>query len=124
MQRPAIGVLGLVGALGYAYAYIFFTGTVIYALAEHTRDWTELNDRLGPWMTVHGVVMVVAGVCFGLAVARAGVLPRWTGYTLIAGVCLVAATATSPDLVRTLAAAVRAAAFVGMGFALLRPRRS
>jgi Ca2+/Na+ antiporter len=66
--------------------------------------------------------MVVAGGCFGLAVTRAGVFPRWTGYALVAGVVLVAATTALPDLVRTLAAAVRAGAFIGMGVSVLRPR--
>ncbi len=51
---------------------------------------------------------------------RAGVFPRWTGYALAAGVCLVAATNELPDPVRTVAAAVRAAAFIGMGVATLR----
>ena len=121
-QRPAIGWLGLVGALGYAYAYIAFTATVVYSLVEHTSDWVVLNEHLGAWFTVHGLVMVVAGGCFGLAVTRAGVFPRWTGYALVAGVVLVAATTALPDLVRTLAAAVRAGAFIGMGVSVLRPR--
>ena len=56
--------------------------------------------------------------------ARAGVFPRWTGYCLIAGVCLVAATTTLADPIRFVAATVRALAFVGMGMSLLRPRRS
>lgn len=120
VQRPGIGRLGLLGAVGYAYVYTFFAGTVTYALVEHSDDWTALNDRLGPWMTIHGVLMVIAGGCFGWAVARAGVLPPWTGYTLIAGVILVAATASAPDLARTIAATVRAAAFIAMGAALLR----
>jgi hypothetical protein len=120
VQRPHIGWLGLLGALGYAYSYVAFTATVVYSFVEHTSDWPVLTQRLGPWFLVHGAVMVVAGLCFGLAVTRAGVLPRWTGYTLMAGVCLVAVTAGLPDPVRTAAATVRAAAFVGMGVAILR----
>jgi hypothetical protein len=38
----------------------------------------------------------------------------------MAGVCLVAVTTGLPDPVWTAAAAVRAAAFVGMGLAILR----
>jgi len=64
--------------------------------------------------------MVMAGLCFGLAVLRAGVLPRWTAYTLMTGVCLVAVTVDLPDPVRVAAATARAAAFVGMGLAILR----
>jgi hypothetical protein len=47
-QRPAIGRLGLVGALGYAYAFIFFTGTVTFALANHTRNWDAWSIVWGP----------------------------------------------------------------------------
>jgi len=32
--------------------------------------------------------MIVVGFAFGFAVMRAGVLPRWTGATLIAGMIL------------------------------------
>ena len=119
VQRPSIGGLGLIGAVGYAYSYVAFTATVVYSFVEHTPDWVALTQRLGAWFLVHGAIMVVAGLCFGLAVVRAGVLPRWTGYTLMAGVCLVAATTSAPDLVRVAAATVRAAAFVGMGLAVL-----
>lgn len=115
-----VGALGLAGSIGYAYAYVFFTGTVLYSLIEHSRDWTDLLAHVEPWMTVHGAVMVVAGVCLGIAVARAGVFPRWSGYALAAGVVLVAATNSAPDPLRTVAATIRAAAFVGMGVASLR----
>jgi hypothetical protein len=120
VQRPHIGWLGLVGAVGYAYSYIAFTATVVYSLVARTADWGALTERLGPWFLVHGAIMVAAGLCFGSAVVRAGVLPRWTGYLLMIGVCLVAATTTFPDPVRTAAATVRAAAFIGMGLAILR----
>jgi hypothetical protein len=120
LQRPQIGRLGLIGAVGYAYSYVAFTATVVYSFVEHTPDWVALTRRLGLWFLVHGVIMVAAGLCFGLAVVRAAVLPRWTGYALMAGVCLVAATTDLSDPVRTAAAAVRAAAFVGMGLAILR----
>ncbi len=78
-QRPQIGWLGLVSALTYAYTFVFFTSTVVYALIDHTRDWDALETQFGAWMTIHSVLMVVAGVAFGAAVARAHVLPLWTG---------------------------------------------
>ena len=120
LQRPHIGRLGLIGALGYAYSYVAFTATVVYSFVEHTPDWVALTQRLDTWFLVHGAIMVVAGLCFGLAVVRAGVLPRWTAYMLMTGVCLVAVTVDMPDPVRVAAATVRAAAFVGMGLAILR----
>lgn len=120
-QRPRIGRVGLVGALAYAYAFIFFTGTVVYALVDHTSDWNALTDRFGAWITIHSVVMVVAGAMFGGATLRAGVLPRWTGATLILGMLLMTIGMMLPDAAQTAAAGVRDLAFGGMGASLLAP---
>lgn len=120
LQRPRIGRLGLAGAVAYAYTFVFFTSTVVYALVNGTSDWNALQRQFGAWITVHAVLMVLAGVMFGVAVLRARVLPRWTGAALIAGMALLAVTASLPDVVRTAAAGVRDLAFAGMGLALLR----
>ena len=120
VQRPRIGALGLVGAVTYAYTFVFFTSTVVYALVEHTQDWSELTTQLGAWVTIHSVLMVLAGVGFGAAVIRAQVLPRWTGITLIVGLVLMAVSVSLPDVAQTMAAAVRDLAFAGMGAAVLR----
>ena len=120
VQRPRIGALGLVGTVTYAYTFVFFTSTVVYALVEHTQDWSELTTQLGAWVTIHSVLMVLAGVGFGAAVIRAQVLPRWTGITLIVGLVLMAVSVSLPDVAQTMAAAVRDLAFAGMGAAVLR----
>jgi hypothetical protein len=119
VQRPRIGLSGLVGSLAYAYAFVFFTGTVVYALVDHTSDWNALTDRFGTWITIHSVIMVIAGIMFGAATMRAGVLPRWTGATLILGMILMTASVTLPDGAQTAAAGVRDLAFAGMGGSLL-----
>jgi hypothetical protein len=119
-QRPQIGRVGRVSAVAYAYSYVFFTGTVVYALIDHTGDYGTLNHDLGWKMTVHGAIMVLAGLGFGSAVIRAGVLPRWTGIALMTGVVLVALSQNLPEAAQTLAAAIRALGFAGMGAALLR----
>jgi hypothetical protein len=118
-QRPRIGRLGLIGAIGYAYSFVFFTGTVVFAMVNGTDDWSALSDRLGAWVVIHGAVMVIAGSAFGLAVIRAGVLPRWTGVALIAGVVLVGASSGLPEITQTVAAGVRDLAWAGMGASLL-----
>jgi hypothetical protein len=123
LQRPRIGALGLIAAVTYAYTFVFFTSTVVYALVNHTHDWSELTMQLGAWLTVHSVLMVLAGVAFGAAIVRAQVLPRWTGITLIVGMVLMAVTAGLPDVTQTMSAAVRDLAFVGMGAAVLRRAR-
>ena len=122
-QRPHIGWLGLVSALTYAYTFVFYTSTVVYALIDHTRDWNALETEFGAWMAIHSLLMVVAGVAFGAAVARAHVLPRWTGLVLIVGMILLAVTASLPDAIRTVSAGVRDLAFAAMGVSLLRSRR-
>jgi hypothetical protein len=123
VQRPRIGRLGLFGALAYAYSYVFFTSTVVYALAAGTPNWNALKNVFGAWLTLHGFIMLVGGLSFGLAVVRAGVLPRWTGMCLMAGVVVVAAASGLPTIARTVAEVVPATAFVGMGAALLNRRR-
>jgi hypothetical protein len=123
VQRPRIGRLGLFGAVGYSYTFIFYSGTVVVALANRTRDWDALVVQFGPWVTVHGALMLIAGSAFGLAVIRAGVLPRWTGVVLVAGVILVGVSSVLPAVAQTASAGIRDLAFAGMGASLLLPRR-
>jgi hypothetical protein len=123
VQRPHIGRLGQLSAAAYAYSYVFFTGTVIYALADGTSDYNALSHDLQPWMTIHGTIMVLAGLGFGFAVIRAKVLPPWTGIALMAGVVLVSLSQTLPEGPQVLAAAIRGLGFAGMGAALLGAER-
>ena len=120
LQLPQIGRLGLVAAVAYAYAFIFFTSTVVYALIDHTSDWDSLTSAFGAWIPVHSALMVIAGIAFGVAVIRARVLPRWTGIALILGMLLMTGATALPDVAQTAAAGVRDLAFAGMGLALLR----
>lgn len=119
-RLPAWAVLG---GLAYAYAFVFFTGTVVWALAAHTPDWEALGNDFGWWMTVHGAVMVVGGGALGAGIARSGALPPWTGWCLALGVVLVASVSGLGNLERTIAAAFVDVAFVGMGAVLLRGSR-
>jgi hypothetical protein len=123
VQRPHIGTLGLLGAVGYSYAYVFFTGTVLLAIVNRPANWDALVGDLEPWVTLHGVLMVVAGTAFGVAVIRAGMLPAWTGRALIAGVVLVAVSSVLPSIAQTVSAGVRDLGFAGMGLALLTGAR-
>ena len=88
VQRPPIGRLGVAGAVAYAYSYVFFTSTVVYALVADTPNYKDMARVFGAWMTVYGLIMLAGGLAFGLAVARAGVPPRWAGGCLMAGVVL------------------------------------
>lgn len=119
VQEPRIGRIGAWAAVAYAVVYVFFTWTVAYALYHGVPDYESLSDELGIWMFLGGAVMVIAGLGFGWATIRAGVLPRWTAVSLMAGVVLVAATQGAPDGVQLVAAAIRDLGFAGMGAALL-----
>ena len=118
-QRP-LGWVGDLSAIVYAYAFLYFTGTVVYALTNGTRDYEVLTDQLGLTMTAHGVMMVVAGVGFGCSVIRARLFPTWTAIALMVGVVLVALSQGSPDGVQLVAAGTRDLGFVGMGVAQIR----
>jgi hypothetical protein len=122
VQRPQIGRMGRLSAFAYAYAYVFFTGTVVYALIDGTSDYNALSNDLDPWMTIHGAIMLLSGLGFGYAVIRARVLPRWTGIALMTGVVLVSVSQGLPDGPQVVAAGIRDLAFAGMGAALLRAR--
>lgn len=73
-------------------------------------------------MSLHGAIMLLAGLGFGYAVARARILPRWTGVALGAGVVLVVATQGMSEGAQLLAAGLRDLGFAGMGAALLGTR--
>lgn len=121
-QLPVLERYGQIAAGAYAYAYVVFTATVVYALVDDTPDYQALRDDLGALMAAHGAVMVAAGLAFGVATLRARLLPGWSAGALMVGVVLVAATQGAGDPLPLLAAAVRAAGFAGMGAALLAGR--
>jgi hypothetical protein len=121
LQRPRIGRLGLAGAGGYAVVYVFFAWTVVYALANGTPDFDALTRDLDPWMTVGGVVMVIAGSVFGIAWLRAAVVPRWPAVVFMSGVVLVALASGLSEPAQLVAAGLRDVAVAAMGGALLLP---
>jgi hypothetical protein len=120
LYRHRLGGLGLVSAGAYAYSYVAFSGTVVYAIVNHTKDYATLNEHLGTLMSVHGAIMVVAGLGFGYAALRTRLLPAWAGLSLMVGVVLVATTQGLPEGAQLVAAGVRDLGFVGIGAALLR----
>jgi hypothetical protein len=123
VYRPRLGRLGLVSAVAYAYSYLVFTGTVVYAIVNHTKDYKTLTEQLGTLMIAHGAIMVLAGLGFGYTMLRTGLIPAWTGLSLMVGVVLVAATQGLPDSVQLVAAGFRDLGLAGMGAALLRTPR-
>lgn len=127
-QRPRIGRFGLVGALTYGYAFIYFAHTTLVAITTGAPDYETLWSGLGSMYTVHGAVMIIGGLAFGWASLRAGVLPRWTAGVFLLGLLVnaVLALLPVPDLLQTLGSALRNAGLIGMGWAIARelPRAS
>jgi hypothetical protein len=119
-QRPRISRLGLAGALLYGFAFVYFTHTTLLALALHTPTYADLWKTLGSLYTLHGVVMLVGGACFGWASLRAGVVPRWTAATFLLGLSInfVLGLLPAPELLQTIGTAVRNAGLIGMGWAI------
>ena len=122
-HRP-LGWVGDLSAIVYAYAFLYFTGTVMYALSNGTRDYEVLTHQLGLIMTAHGAAMVIAGVGFGCSVIHARLFPTWTAVALMVGVVFVALAQGLPGGVRLLAAGVRDVGFAGMGIAQMRSATS
>jgi len=123
VQAPRAGWLSLAGALGYGASFVFFAGTVVYALARGTSDYGAMVGELGAMYKAHGVLMIVGGLLFGVGVARARVLPRWTGMLLAVGAILnlVIGILSLPELSAVGASMLRNVAFIGMGIAVMDP---
>ncbi len=121
VQLPLSGWMSLTGAVAYGTSFIFFAGTTLYALVAKTADYSTLLEELGSIYTFYGGLMVVGGILFGIAVIRARVLPRWTGWLLILGVSLnlIFRLLAFPDLSQIIGSIVRNIAIVGMGVAMV-----
>ena len=125
-QLPPSGWMSLTGAIAYGTSFIFFSRTTLYALVAQTADYPSLVAELGSIYTFFGGLMVFGGILFGIAVIEARVLPKWTGWLLIFGVSLnlLFSLLAFPELSHIFASMVRNIAFIGMGIAILRTRKS
>jgi hypothetical protein len=121
-QRPAIPSLGLLGAVGYGFAFIYFTHTTLLALGARTPNYQQLWGDLGMIYTIHGVLMLAAGFVFGVASLRARVFPPWTAWCFLAGIGLNLSIGLLPvpEIAQTLGTLLRNIGLVGMGWALAR----
>jgi hypothetical protein len=127
-QRPHISRSGLAGAVLYGFAFIFFTFTTLQAIVGRVPSYADLWERLGRLYTVHGALMIVGGLLFGLATWKAKAFPRWAPALFLAGlgVNLVLTFLPVADLYQTLGTTLRNAGLMGMGWAILgrAPERS
>jgi hypothetical protein len=68
IHLPQLRRLGRGQRVSPPYSYFFFSGTVACALTDATTDYSALSHDLGPWMTLHGAIIVLARLGFGHAV--------------------------------------------------------
>lgn len=120
VQRPAISRWGLVGALLYGFAFVYFAHTTLFALAIESPDYETLWAELGSLYTLHGAVMIAGGLVLGWCTLRAHVFPAWTAGLFVAGIILNLALGVLPlpDVLQTLGTTLRNAGLIGMGWVL------
>ena len=85
VQRPAIGLSGMLGAVLYGFAFVYFSHTTLLALSNGTGDYETLWQTLGLVYTAHGALMVIDGLLFGVASLWARVLPSWAAWSFLIG---------------------------------------
>jgi len=124
VQQRRGGWMSLTGAVLYGLAFVGFSATVLYPLVTGDRDPDDVFEAFGAIYDVNAGLAFVGGTIFGVAVVRAQVFPRWTGFALIGGLLLTAALVAAgfPEGVQTIGTAIRSVAFAGMGAACLAAR--
>ena len=79
------GPVYLIGAFLIAVSYVYFSGTAAYVLAEKMKDYGLLVEKLGFMYRLHGVILVVGGICFGIALLRSRLSHPIIAYGILAG---------------------------------------
>ena len=142
-QVAKAGWLGLLGMALLCLSWWLQTGFVfaelliLPAVATATPEFVEsylgvVNGHPGtfqigalvPLYAVLGICYLLGGLTFGIATARAGVLPRAPAILLALAALLTPAAALLPHELQRLAAIPVGAAFVWLGYALLTERRA
>lgn len=122
VQRAKIGSLGLAGSLLYGATFVYFAHTTLYALGAQVPDYETLWQQLGHLYTMHGILMILGGIAFGVASYRAKIFPRWTSVVFLAGIILNLSLTlvAAAELLHTLGSAFRNLGLMGMGMYLIR----
>jgi len=123
-QRPYIKGIGFLGTVLFAWSFIYFSHTSLYAIENQIRDYETLWQQLGLVYTLHGVMMVIGGLMFGVATYQLAIFPKWASGCFLVGIfCnLLFALIAVHELWHILATVFRNVGLVGMGFYLLKLR--
>jgi hypothetical protein len=116
--------IGLIGALLYGIAFVYFLHTALVALEESVPDYETLWRHLGWVYTAHGALMILGGVLFGISAIKARVLSRFGTILFLIGITvnLVVGLTPLPDIVQTIGSAVRNVGLMCIGGGILRDR--
>lgn len=132
-QAERAGIIGLLGFVGVWYVTLvqsvllsFGNLTVMSGMAGGSipRQPAILMTpppAWGPFFLLSMVCEVLGILLLAIAILRAGVFPRWIGWTFVGTLVLgvVSLVPGTPDAVSTLVGIVATAAIGGVGFALL-----
>jgi hypothetical protein len=124
VQAPRSHRTGLVGALLYGLAFVYFTHSTLVALEQSVPSYEILWDQLGVAYTVHGAMMIAGGLLFGVDAFRAGVLSP-AGVILFLtgiGVNLAVGLTPLPDIVQIAGSTIRNAGLMIIGASVLQGR--
>src|SRR3989338_196736 len=129
-QMEASGRLGFLGFL------LAFIGSLLFAGLQFDEAFVwpilaieapSLIDPRGPMFSdpafssvylLMGIVYILGFIFFGIATARAKVLPRWAAILLTVGVPLFAGGFLIPPIVRAIGTTLAAIGLIWMGYAL------
>ena len=133
------GVLGLVGYTVFAAGYVtiactsFVAAYVLPNVAPAARSYTQsvldvatgghaTSDigAIGVVFAAQGAAYLAGGLMFGIALFRAGVLPRWASALLAVSGLVSAALAVMPDAFYRLLASPNGVALIALGYARWR----
>jgi hypothetical protein len=142
-QRRRVGALGLAGYLVFAAAYFLMASVeAIAAFVLPTLAHSEpgyVNDvlrasagekpagdigSLQTLFTLVGLLYMVGGLLFGIALFRARVLARWAAALLAVGTVATAALAVLPQSFDRPLAVPTGVALIGLGISLWRTQRA
>lgn len=70
LRRRRLSLVGLIGAVLYAVAFVYFLYSTIFSIYYEIRTYEDLWHRLGWVYTLHGGFMVFGGLMFAIAAFR------------------------------------------------------
>lgn len=121
VQSPRIKWPGLLGALLYGAAFVYFAHSTLSALEYSVRDYATLWTGLGITYTLHGFIMIVGGALFAIYSLKAKVLwrPGLVVFGLGLALNLLVAALQSPEIFQTAGSTVRNFGLISIGVKLL-----